>query len=282
MDKNFKRLLIIIGIILLIATIYTLIKIFKEKNNYENQIEKIEISLKEWGKQYSNYLPKKEETITITLGNLKQSGYIKSNLKNPNTKEKFSNYLLMTITKKNKEYIYDVLEESVMEDYNEINEKAPMIILKGNYIEYVELGHPYEEKGYYAFTKDGKEADEFESTIEYEGRNVSYINTNKLGTYNVTYRASYAKEFSTAYRKIIVRDTEKPVVTMNKVILKPEEVKSLDLMKGVKITDNSGSDCKVEIIGTVSPDIGKYILTYQVTDPSGNVAEKKRVVRVEE
>lgn len=282
MDKTFKKLLIVIGVILLVASIYTLIRFIGGKNKYENQIEKIENALKEWGEKYNDYLPKKGEIITVSLGSLKQSGYIKSNFRNSKTKEKFSNNLLMTITKEKKEYSYNILEEDVVNDYNEVNEKAPMIILKGTYIEYVELGQPYEEKGYYAVTKDGKEADEFESTIEYNGRNVSYINTNKLGTYNITYRASYAKESTLAYRKVIVRDTEKPIIKMDKLIVKPEEVKTLDLMSGVKITDNSGSDCEVEIIGTVSPNVGKYILTYQATDSSGNVATKKRIVRVEE
>ena len=56
----------------------------------------------------------------------------------------------------------------------------------------------------------------------------------------------------------------------------------MNLMNGVMISDNSNEDLKVEIEGSLSSIPGRYVLTYRVIDPSGNVAEKKRVVRVEE
>ena len=46
--------------------------------------------------------------------------------------------------------------------------------------------------------------------------------------------------------------------------------------------DNSNEELQVKTIGEVKKEIGKYIITYQVSDSSGNMTEKKRVIRVEE
>lgn len=283
MDQGLKKLLITIGVILGIAIIFTLARYLKSHETYEEQIEKLKTALQAWGEEYQEFLPKNGETITIPLRTLKQSGYIADDFKNPKTRKAFSNELLLTITKKNKLYQYEVLDqESVTEDYDEINKSAPMIILKGNAIEYAELGYTYEEKGYEAITLNGKKADEVKITITSSNKNVSYIDTQKLGTYQITYHVSYAKEESTMTRTVVVRDTEKPTIKMERLTVKPEDVEQLDLMTGVVIEDRSGDNLKVRVFGSLSKIPGKYILTYQVTDSSSNQIEKKRIIRVEE
>ena len=80
---------------------------------------------------------------------------------------------------------------------------------------------------------------------------------------------------------IEVKDTEKPKIKMEKLILKIDEVKNFDLMKGVTLEDNSNGKLEVKIKGELASFEGRYVLTYYVTDESSNKSEKKRIVRVE-
>ncbi len=284
METGLKKLLIIIGSIIIITTIFTAVRIHKTNKKYKQQIEKIETALQSWSKEYTELLPEKNgDTITVPLRTLKQSGYIDENFKNPKTRRKFSNQLLMTIQKKNKNYSFKILDQdkNMVEDYDEINKSAPMVVLKGKNLEYAELNRSYKDKGYKAITSDGKEADEVDIEIKKQETVVSKIDTSKMTTYKLTYRISYAKEDSFITRMVTVKDTEKPKIKMEKLTLKREEVKDFDLMKGVTLEDNSNGKLDVKIKGSLASFEGRYVLTYYVTDESLNKSEKKRIVRVE-
>lgn len=285
MESGLKKLLIMIGCIIISATIFTFYRIHKRKQNYKKQIETLEIALQSWAQEYETLLPEKNgESIMVPLKTLKQGGYIKENFKNPKTKHQFSNQLFMKITKQKKGYQYQILDQdkTMIEDYDDINKKAPMVVLNGNEIEYAELNKPYVDPSYKAITSSGKKADEEKIEIRENGKVVSKIDTSRLTTYQLTYRVFYAKEDSTITRTIIVKDTEPPVVTMDRLTVSLEEAKEVDLLTGVSMKDNSNEKLKVNIIGDLASFPGKYILVYQVTDPSGNMTEKKRVIRVEE
>lgn len=284
METGLKKLLIIIGSIIIITTIFTAVRIHKTNKKYKQQIEKIETALQSWSKEYTELLPEKNgDTITVPLRTLKQSGYIDENFKNPKTRRKFSNQLLMTIQKKNKNYSFKILDQdkNMVEDYDEINKSAPMVVLKGKNLEYAELNRSYKDKGYKAITSDGKEADEVDIEIKKQETVVSKIDTSKMTTYKLTYRISYAKEDSFITRMVTVKDTEKPKIKMERLTLKREEVKDFDLMKGVTLEDNSNGKLDVKIKGSLASFEGRYVLTYYVTDESLNKSEKKRIVRVE-
>ncbi len=284
MENGLKKLLILIGIIVFAATIFTAVRIHKTNQKYKEQIKKIETALQSWSKEYTNLLPEQEgEMITVPLRTLKQSGYIDENFKNPKTRRRFSNQLLMTIEKKKTNYQFKILDKdkNLIEDYDDINKSAPMVVLKGKNLEYAELNRSYKDKGYKAITADGKEADEVEIEIKKEEKVVSKIDTSKQTTYKLTYRISFAKEDSVITRMIEVKDTEKPKIKMEKLILKIDEVKNFDLMKGVTLEDNSNGKLEVKIKGELASFEGRYVLTYYVTDESSNKSEKKRIVRVE-
>lgn len=285
MNSGLKKLLYLIGALIIGATIFTFVRIHKAKEKYKEQINKLEVVLKEWGEEYPDLMPqKKGESITIPLRTLKQAGLIKDNFKNPKKGGKFSNQLLMEIKKTEKGYEYQILDEdqNMIADYDDLNKEAPMVILNGNHIEYTELNTPYEELGYKAITINGKKEDEVKIEMKENDKPVSKIDTSKLATYQVTYHISYAKESSDVTRTVIVRDTKKPEIKMERLFVKKEEVKELDLLKDVEITDNSKKELKIKIIGGLSAVPGRYVLTYQAIDKSGNICEKKRIVRVEE
>ena len=285
MESGLKRLLIIIGVIVVATTIFSIFRSYNAKKKYKGRVEELKVALEKWGKEYKDFLPtSKGDVITISLNTLKQAGYIESRFVNPKTKMNFSNQLLMQIEKTADGYQYQVFDndDNMLKDYDDIRTQAPMIILKGKSVEYAELNRPYEDLGYAAITVQGKEADENKLEIVSDGKAVPRIDTSKLGNYQLTYYASYAKEESWITRTVIVVDSEKPEIVTERLTIKPEEVQNINLMNGVMIRDNSNEDLKIEIEGSLAAIPGRYDLTYRATDPSGNVAEKKRVVRVEE
>lgn len=285
MESGLKRLLIIIGVIVVATTVFSIFRSYNAKKKYKGRIEDLKVALEKWGAEYQEFLPtEKGDTIIVPLRTLKQAGYIDSKFTNPKEKMNFSNQLLMQIEKKEKGYEYTIFDQDkdMVKDYEEVKKQAPMIVMKGKMIEHAELNYPYEDPGYEAITIEGKKPDESKVEIRLEGKVVSRIDTSKARTYQLTYHVSYAEEESTVTRIVIVSDKEKPVIQTDRLTIKPEDAKNINLMNGVMATDNSNEDLKVEIEGSLSSIPGRYVLTYRAIDPSGNVAEKKRVVRVEE
>jgi len=285
MESGLKRLLIIIGVIVVATTVFSIFRSYNAKKKYKGRIEDLKVALEKWGAEYQEFLPtEKGDTIIVPLRTLKQAGYIDSKFTNPKEKMNFSNQLLMQIEKKEKGYEYTIFDQDkdMVKDYEEVKKQAPMIVMKGKMIEHAELNYPYEDPGYEAITIEGKKPDESKVEIRLEGKVVSRIDTSKARTYQLTYHVSYAEEESTVTRIVIVSDKEKPVIQTDRLTIKPEDAKNINLMNGVMVTDNSNEDLKVEIEGSLSSIPGRYVLTYRAIDPSGNVAEKKRVVRVEE
>ena len=96
------------------------------------------------------------DTITIKLGVLKQKGYLPVNIKNPKTRKNISNESLIIITKNGN--TYDIKLNLIdLEDVTEnMDNNSPILVLNGNYIEYVEVNDTYEEKGAIAKSSTGE------------------------------------------------------------------------------------------------------------------------------
>lgn len=103
----------ILGLVLLITT-----NVMSKQNTksidqlYDAQLKMIEISAKLWGSENFNQLPKFDnEELIITLREIKEAGLIED-VKNPKTKELFSDDLRIKIIKVNKIYKYEIIEHS--------------------------------------------------------------------------------------------------------------------------------------------------------------------------
>lgn len=155
-------------------------------------------------------------------------------------------------------------------DYITYDEKVSSTLLKGSYIEYVNLGSEYKEKG--INTKK-------DYTVSYlkNGNEVIDIDTNAFGTYQVSY---YIENEETIHRTVIIVDKKAPSITVpSKQTITSSEVNNFDLRKGVKATDNSG-EVELTYENTLSNTPGDYIITYKATDSSNNVTYKKRLIKV--
>ncbi len=107
------ELLAVITILALLALI-ALPAISKQMGNsketlYNAQIKSIEESAKAWGADNLFKLPEDDTCITVTLGYLKDLGYIDSTVTNPKNNEEFSNTeTFVNIKKEQNQYVYEV------------------------------------------------------------------------------------------------------------------------------------------------------------------------------
>ena len=100
--------------ILALLTLIALHAISKQMGNskdnlYNAQIKNIEASASAWGTDNLFKLPDDDSCITVTLGYLKDLGYIDNSVINPKNDEEFSNdETFVNISKKQNQYVYEV------------------------------------------------------------------------------------------------------------------------------------------------------------------------------
>ena len=153
----------------------------------------------------------------------------------------------------------------------------PVITILGDNPATVELGGTYTDAG---ATSDGGE------TVSASGT----VDTNTIGTYTITYSATDPSgNVGTATRTVNVVDTTAPVVTIIGAATQTVELGGTWLNPGATATDASGSVAiatKIDGVfdyngGAVDTNtVGTYAITYEGTDPSGNVGTATRTVNV--
>ncbi len=111
------------------------------------------------------------------------------------------------------------------------------------------------------------------------------IDTSKVGEYTVKYTANYKKLSAEFIRKVSVKDTAPPVITLNGdaevSITKGKKFEDA----GIVAQDNYDGDISsnVTVSGSVDAEkTGEYVITYEIKDSSGNTATATRKVTVKE
>lgn len=97
---------------LLIAPVITKVVRNNKQKLYDVQIETIEKAAKDYATKNMDILPEEGSTSAITLGQLKKAGLVQMEIRNPITKELFSDDLVVEIRNTNHQYIYKVVEEN--------------------------------------------------------------------------------------------------------------------------------------------------------------------------
>lgn len=195
MKKGFT-LIEMIGAIILLGMLSLLIIPIVNKNIkqskeklYIAQIEEIKLATEKWAYKNMDMLPNDEgKVVEVTLLELKKSGDLPLDIRDPRTNILISNQTTVQIIYTNNMYEYIVNDYSDSNDVN-IDKYAPTIVLNGNSVEYVTLNSQYTEKGVVA--KDYENNIINNVTIQYQKNNVevSKINTSLVGTYTVYYTA---------------------------------------------------------------------------------------------
>lgn len=274
--------IILLGVIGLIVfpTVSNSIRDNKEKL-VQAQLEEIKLGAEKWAYTHTELLPSEEDkSITITLLELKKAGIIPLDIRNPKTEELLPNDMVITITFKNNKYVYFVDGNSGSEIINEYNENAPILILQGDSIEYIEYGSSYVEEGALAKDKDGNDVS-IDIVYQYNGVEISNINTREFKTYIAIYSATASGYTSKIVRTIVIRDTTPPQLTIPENIeLTASEVDSFNLLTGVTAIDNSGETISIQTSGYDRVP-GKKIVTYTACDSRNNCVSKRRIVTIQ-
>lgn len=106
------------------------------------------------------------------------------------------------------------------------------------------------------------------------------VDITKVGRYSIVYQTTYGNETKEITRIIDVIDETPPEVSLNPGIdTIPLQGDWVDA--GVTATDNSALDVRISVRGgVVDSQVGEYLITYIVTDASGNQTVITRYVHV--
>lgn len=223
------------------------------------------------------------DTITLKLGTLKQGGYLPIKLINPKTRKPLSNESTITIIKNENKYEMTLNLIDLENATENIDNNSPILVLNGNYIEYVEVNEEYTELGAKAIDSTGEEIDEENISIQvlYNGEETT-LTTTELKTYSVVYAVTdNSGNTTSATRTVIVRDSKAPTIIIPKdTSIHVSEIASFNNQRGVIIADNYDANPTLTIDSTLANIPRTYVITYTVTDSSGNQTTERRVINV--
>ena len=303
-NKGFT-LIELITVIVLLGIIASIIvpkindSIIESKNELASvQMKNIKEAARSWAADNIFVTPKPGETIYITLGDLKNGGYIDEDVINPLTKEKYPDDMIIKIIAGENGKISIEIDEN---QDNKFDPQAPKIALSGSAVVYIEVdannSNKYVDEGVVAYAQNGEKISKEEISIIYEKKesdgtykNVTQIDTSVIAKYRITYSVTDNNLTSKAYRNVIVRDTTPPKITVDghtsdyviNIPLGNDTIK-IPEQSDVEITDNSCINCTIEptIVGNDKVNIntaGIYYITYSAKDGSNN--SSKLVLKV--
>ena len=116
MKKNAFTLIELLAVITLLSvlvliTLTTVSRQVKQGKTdiYQEQLTTIKLAAQMWGSENKNLLSSYTECVSITLGKLREDGYVDEKLKNPITDEIFKDdEIFVNITPKVKGYTYEI------------------------------------------------------------------------------------------------------------------------------------------------------------------------------
>lgn len=156
--------LVIIGVLsaILIPVISNVLKENKEKA-YQAQLQNITLAAKNFVSDNMFLMPESEgESISITLGQLKKSGYTEHSIINPKTKQEISDCLKIKVKKINNNYEYIIEENTIQVDncndvYNSdvlISGPSKAYVKNGDISSYILMINPNDEEQVLSYTFD--------------------------------------------------------------------------------------------------------------------------------
>src|SRR5574344_1653752 len=291
MKKGFK-LVELLGVIAILGVLIGLVTPSIEKvisnskeTSYNTQIKKIEKATGDYLISNPRIVPEEGNKITIYLYTLKQAGLIDKDLKNPKTNKLFSNLTSVTILLQNGIYKYTISDSDLLD--NSSDQDAPMIVLEGDIIEYVEVS---QSKTYQVSSCSAINPDKTTTTCTYTIKDNATIDLTKKGTYQIVYEAINGTHKSSMVKTVIVQDTTSPIIkiTNKTTILYYREVDKYmekDYLSDLTVTDNStdtltNNKISITLKTNLAPFKGDYYIKYIAKDSSGNSSSYTRKVVV--
>ena len=159
-----------------------------------------------------------------------------------------------------------------------VDDEKPIITLKGENEIIINYKEEYKEAGYTA-------TDNYDGDITDKVTIQNNVDNTKLGNYEVIYKViDSSNNETTIKRNVIVKDTEKPIIKLNRNINSYVILNKNINLNDFTANDNYDGDItdKVTVEGTVNTKkIGLYKILYKVKDSSGNETILETTVNVQ-
>lgn len=165
--------------------------------------------------------------------------------------------------------IFSIITYTYIKLYDKYS--LPILNIKGNEIEEIEVFSEYVDKGYIVYHPKDK--------INVDVK--SNVNTKKPGIYDVIYNIKYLDYNIKKIRKVKVVDNISPKIELkgsSTIILEENETYKEE---GFIVEDNYDKELinKVKITNNIKNEIGEYKIIYTVSDSSGNTTSVERQVK---
>lgn len=263
----------VIGVLIIMAAIALIIIPIVDKELKEGKQEIYNDAIDSIKNSMSLYITDKKiesnESITVTLYQLKQAGLIDLDVKNPNNSEMFANDMLITATNENGIITYNVDTESGC-DYTEyVN--LPNITLNVPVYEVIDINDEFN-------------TDVTDVTITYneslEPNITNNVNVSEIGTYQVIYEVEHNNIKNKVIKTVIVRDQTGPTLSFETLNIPLSQAKTYDYLSDITISDKGCSNDEINVI--VETNFGAlkgiYSVKYIAKDKYGNETVKYRKV----
>ncbi len=244
-----------------------------KKKGLENQKNTIISGAKNWITDHREIVTGNE--VIVSVGDLKQQGYIEFDIKNPITNKCISNNTEVLITIDGKKYSYKINGSIIDGEDNECGTilAKPNLYLMGKNPLIISQGQEFIEPGYTATTVNG---DDISRSTVVEGS----VDTSTIGNYELTYKITDDGITSIKKRKVKVVDIEDPYIHHPGTTVLLNTATSFDVMNEVYAVDNSGETLSVKAVTDLTLGInGEYKVVYLAKDSSGNeYSDTRRII----
>ena len=244
-----------------------------KKKGLENQKNTIISGAKNWITDHREIVTGNE--VIVSVGDLKQQGYLEFDIKNPITNKCISNNTEVLITIEGKKYSYKINGSIIDGEDNECGTilAKPNLYLMGKNPLIISQGQEFIEPGFTATTING---DDISRSTVIEGS----VDTSTIGNYELTYKITDDGITSIKKRKVKVVDIEDPYIHHPGTTVLLNTATSFDVMNEVYAVDNSGESLSVKAVTDLTLGInGEYKVVYLAKDSSGNeYSDTRRII----
>lgn len=293
MRKSGFTLIELLGVITVMGLIALIIVPSMDKTIKKGKQKAIEstktsliTSVENWLTENKILFDNDETSLSITLQQLKQDGFVNYEIKDPIQGKCLSNSMTFTITKNNKKYDISMDDEDLLLGTDvdcDPQIKLSSIYLLGSNPLNIEINTPFVDPGAVGRSLDGNIITD--QIIKSAAPNTSIIQKNFKYNYSITLTnpgnpiMPSTTSTTTVTRYINVVDTKKPVIIGSSKVEVLKSNTTFSLLDGIHIIDNSGETITPYVSSNFSLGTnGTYSALYVATDSSGNSTSFERQI----
>lgn len=256
--------------VIIIPTVFRSIDDF-QKDNYQKQIDLIELAASDWTSDHLMMLPTLEgDTIYLTLGQLKGDGYLDKNIKRPDTEALFPNDAIVKVIRKKKDYRVEYVKDSGTASNNSDLTGGLQLKLNGDPVVSIGAGSSFSDPGVMANSASGDNiTSSVTKTYKLGEVEKSSIDTSKAGIYTIYYKVTSGGIVQVIARNVVITTEVALDKTAPTQPVYQKVVRNVDMSKLVYTNASYDASTKVATItatgGTIQTNsLNNYLRVYGV------------------